>query len=174
MRETGGVRARRPNLQTVEERLIAGERPGYDKFSYSHSDRSSWDHVDHLANLLYDIRLANTKSVEGVFFKKGFTESEINHRIWILVKNQEYNCAPSRRKQQPSSAAMPPQPSQEPAFANPPIDPLVDPPADETTTGETTDSPAHESTDPPADMIFHSAYLSIRRMHSRLQMFREW
>ena len=31
VRETGGVRPRGPNLQTVEERLIAGERPGHNK-----------------------------------------------------------------------------------------------------------------------------------------------
>ena len=70
VRETGGVRSRGPNLQTVEERLIAGERPGRDLFSYSQSDKSGCDHVDHLAKLLYDSCRANTKPVQGMFFKK--------------------------------------------------------------------------------------------------------
>ena len=105
IRQTGGVRARGPNLQSVEKRLIDGERPGFDKFSFESTDRTDWDHTDHLAKLLYEIRRANIKSVHGVFFKKGFTDSEINHRIWILIKRQEYNCAPSRRKGEASSNA---------------------------------------------------------------------
>ena len=102
IRQTGGARPRGPNLSTVEERLIAGERPGQDKYSFS-QDTEGWDHTDYLAKLLLDIRRANTKSVQGVFYKKSFSEAEINHRIWILIKHQEYACAPSRRKQKPTT-----------------------------------------------------------------------
>ena len=105
IRQTGGVRARGPNLMTVEKRLIHGERPGSDKFSFKYTDRNDWDHVDHLAKLLYEIRRANTKSMHGVFFKKNFTEDEMNHRIWILIKHQ------GKEKPPTDTAVNPPDPS---------------------------------------------------------------
>ena len=148
IKQTGGVRARGPNLRTVEQRLVNGERPGFDKFSFTQPDKTDWDHVDHLAKLLYEIRRANTKSAHGVFFKKSFTESEMNHRIWILIKRQEYACAPSRRNGEALSKAssnpapgMPPEPpidrpdqaqivevDEEQESEKPPTDTAVNPP----------------------------------------------
>ena len=104
IRQTDGVRARGPNLMTGK-RLIHGERPGSDKFSFKYTDRNDWDHVDHLAKLIYEIRRENTKSMHGVFFKKTFTEDEMNHRIWILIKHQEKEKPPT------DTAVNPPDPS---------------------------------------------------------------
>ena len=108
IREHGGVRAQHPDLRTMEERLIVGERPGSDKFSFPHTNKTDWDHADYLAKLLYEIRRANTKSVHGVFYRKAFTEAEINHRIWILIKCQEYAFDLARDSLQANAAPVPP------------------------------------------------------------------
>ena len=47
--------------------------------------------------MLYDIREANTKSVQGIFHRKNLSEHEMHIKIWALIKYQEFNSAPSRK-----------------------------------------------------------------------------
>ena len=96
-RAEGSFRARGVGLDHVERRLISGERPGQDKYSCRRPDKSQWDNVDHCALMLYDIREANTKSVQGIFHRKNLSEHEMHIEIWALIKYQEFNSAPSRK-----------------------------------------------------------------------------
>ncbi|KAL8651507.1 MAG: hypothetical protein Q9210_003210 [Variospora velana] len=87
-RKVSGVRA---NLATVEERLIHGEWPGSDKFSRDILKTSTWDKVDHQTYLLYRICRNNINSSDCIFFRRALSDSEINMRIWALIKYCEYN-----------------------------------------------------------------------------------
>ena len=97
-RAQGSNRPRGVGLEHVEKRLLSGERPGQDKFSCRRPDKSNWDDIDHCALMLFEIREANTKSVEGLFYRTNLSEHDIHIRIWALVKYVEFNTAPSRKK----------------------------------------------------------------------------
>ena len=97
-RAQGSNRPRGVGLEHVERRLLSGERPGQDKFSRRRPDKIDWDSIDHCALMLFEIREMNIKSVEGLFYRKNLAEHEMHVQIWALVKYQEYNTAPSRRK----------------------------------------------------------------------------
>ena len=97
-RAEGSYRPRGVGLEHVERRLLSGERPGHDKFSCRRPDKSQWDDIDHCALMLFEIRDANTRSVEGIFYRKNLSEHEMHIYIWALVKHVEFNTAPSRRK----------------------------------------------------------------------------
>ena len=96
-RAEGSSRPRGPGLEHVERRLLSGERPGQDKFSCRRPDKSNWDNVDHCALMLFEIREANLKSVEGLFYRTDLSECDIHQYIWAMVKLQEFNIAPSRK-----------------------------------------------------------------------------
>ena len=96
-RAEGSSRPRGPGLEHVERRLLSGERPGQDKFSCRRPDKSNWDNVDHCALMLFEIREANMKSVEGLFYRTDLSERDIHQYIWAMVKYQEFNIAPSRK-----------------------------------------------------------------------------
>ena len=48
--------------------------------------------------MLFEIREANTKIVEGLFYQTNLSEHEMHIRIRALVKYQEFNTAPSRER----------------------------------------------------------------------------
>lgn len=60
IREHNKPGQRGPNIDTVEVRMVAGESLGHDKFSNSHTDRSTWDQVDHAAALVCTNLLSTT------------------------------------------------------------------------------------------------------------------
>lgn len=97
VKHVGTSRGRGPQFITVEERMLVGERSGSDKFSTPYPDKSNWDQMDHCAYAMYGICRANTKSASGLFFNKGLSPAQINLRVWLLIKYEEYNWAPSRR-----------------------------------------------------------------------------
>lgn len=68
------------------------------RYSCRRPDKSQWDNVDHCALMLFEIGEANTKSVEAIFYRKKLSEHEMHIQIWALIKYQEFNTAPSRRK----------------------------------------------------------------------------
>ena len=92
-------RPRGPGLQVVERRLLQGECSGDNKFSCQIPDQADWDNIDYCVYMLYGLRQANRSNVQGIFYNKGLTESQMHNRIWALVKYTEYNQAPSRKKQ---------------------------------------------------------------------------
>lgn len=109
-------RPRGPGLDTVERRLIAGERDGSDIYSNPHSDETGWDQRDHLAKMIWAIKNANTKSVQGLFYGKGLTDNEIHVRIWALCKYVEFQLAPTKQpKKLKLSTSRPPDTTSQPA-----------------------------------------------------------
>ena len=50
------------------------------------------------ALMLFEIREADAKSVEGLFYRTNLSEYEMHIRIWALFKYQEFNTAPSRKR----------------------------------------------------------------------------
>ena len=93
------------NFETVEEQIIVGERLGSDKFSTEFPYKTLWDREDYLAYALFQICCANTKSAAGLFFNKGLSQTQIHLRAWLLIKHEEFNHAPSRRKAREAAAA---------------------------------------------------------------------
>ena len=96
--ELGTSRGRGPQFVTVEERMLVGERSGSDKFSSTFPNKSEWDQIDHCAYAMYHIARANSKSASGLFYNKGLSQAQINLRVWMLIKYEEYNHAPSKQK----------------------------------------------------------------------------
>ena len=98
-------RGRGINFDTVQERMLVGERLGSDKFSTDFPDKTNWDREDHCAYALFQICRANTKSAAGLFFNKGLSPAQIHLRAWLLIKHAEYKEAPSKRKIGEAAAA---------------------------------------------------------------------
>ncbi|KAL8929018.1 MAG: hypothetical protein Q9208_001461 [Pyrenodesmia sp. 3 TL-2023] len=95
---TGGARGRSSSLLAVEKRLLAGEALGRDKYSAPIPDTQGWDKLDFQALLMYQIKAANIKSSDGLFFQKDLSESEIHRRVWGLCKWAEFEEAPARER----------------------------------------------------------------------------
>ena len=93
-------------METVEKRLIVGERLGSAKFSDKFPDKNERDQTDHLACLLLSLRVCNTKAVNGLFLGKALPESTMNMMLWGLIKMEEYKIAPSKQKK-PSNVLTP-------------------------------------------------------------------
>ena len=104
----GVQRGRGPKIDQVEARLLSGEQYGSDKYSNDYPDVSQWDQWDHAARLLYRLKKANVSGVSGLFYGKGFKDSDINMRIWALVKHAESNLAPSKSRSSPSKSRSSP------------------------------------------------------------------
>ena len=90
-------RRRRPTLFTVEKRIAVGNRYGSDKFSDPYTNTDDWDAVDFMARTFYWLRQRHTKNAQGLFYKKGVTESEINARLWAVIKYCELKMKTQRK-----------------------------------------------------------------------------
>lgn len=95
-RSLGSIRGRGPDQSTVETRLALGQKSGMTKYSARHLQKDSWDEVDHLALLLWDLREKNKNDANGLFYRKAISDAEINLQIWSLVKYCEYHLTPSK------------------------------------------------------------------------------
>ncbi len=61
-------------------------------------DKKGWDHIDYAAHMLYGLREANRKNVQGIFYGKGLEESTMHNRLWALARYVEGEQAPSKKK----------------------------------------------------------------------------
>ena len=78
--------------------MIAGEEGGSKYFSHLLINKDDWQAIDHAAYLLWCLREVHVKSNAGVFngLDRSLGDSVINERLWRLVKEAEYELAPSR------------------------------------------------------------------------------
>ena len=149
--QAGVSRGRGLTMETIEKRMLAGERPGSTKYSEAVPDKSTWDSADYCAFMIYHLKKDNLKNVNGLFYNKGLNDAQILDRLWGLVKHEEWKHAPSqqnKRKDPPKgsqpSAEQPAQPTAGPSqqSGQPTAEPGLDMSGIETvdmTTGDTED-----------------------------------
>ena len=94
--QTGKQRARGCNLKTAQSNLISGERNGQCRFSARKLNKTQWSDTDHYSLFLHCVRDENIRNAEGIFYGSTLQISEIDFKIWQLLKRVTYDFTPSR------------------------------------------------------------------------------
>jgi hypothetical protein len=77
-------RERGVGLAFVQQKLISGESNGKIKYSDPFRNKETWDAANHYACFVWWVITQNLRSNEGVFYNRGFTNTEMEMICWSL------------------------------------------------------------------------------------------
>lgn len=109
----GKKRPRAPDLSKVQSFLLTGQLAGSRKYSKPRPDKKTWEAEDHFARFLHQVRSVNLDDRNGIFYNKGWSDSEIDQRIWLVYLRQSDKYS-AQIKRTDSASRMPTQVAYEP------------------------------------------------------------
>lgn len=71
-------------ISEIQAKIMMGETNGNTKYSMHDPDKTDWDSADHLARFHYNVKLENSRSNEGVFFGRHFSDQYMDKIVWSL------------------------------------------------------------------------------------------
>lgn len=96
-------RPRGPNIMTVQQCMISGDRNGIKRWNYPSSEEiERFSHVEWLAYTIHML-LHRNKSVGGIFNGTGLESDDCFRLCWRLVKYAEFSYSPTRLANQAKS-----------------------------------------------------------------------
>ncbi|KAI9869170.1 MAG: hypothetical protein M1830_005471 [Pleopsidium flavum] len=74
-----------------------GEKGGACKYSARRPAKRGWKAIDHYAFFLFCVREENMRSNEGIFYGMGLSDTDIDNRVWQILRRVAFDLSPSRK-----------------------------------------------------------------------------